>query len=949
MKGNVARARRLLPAASADTPSSMSTRELILLSPYKLPGKDPMILGNEDVAAFLNGWAALWHPAAVRGAPKPPRVASPYDHEQPTAGHVYAVPDNPPMFLPDDWEHRVKEAGAVAFTATAERKTTLDNLTHALGENGCDSPLLALAPERVAPFFGIGYGFTLLQTLFDAMDHDYLLDDAALWDDVQKAVTALGDPDADAARRHLQSAADRLLTAREVLYTATIHLLDICLLDETRLSAPLPGTFDRALPLNLIASSALLERFAREQPERFAVLRERVQNESMEVCGGSYVERDDPLLPVESQVWNLTRGLAVAKELLGVDLRVFARKRFGAHPQLPLWLAHVGLQRAVHVAFDDGVIPSYTSPVVGWPSPDGKQVDAFTRAPLNTDNPQTFFNLANHLYQTIMKDQAATLPLLHTGNPAAPGYDDFVELSRFGPVLGQWTTFSRCFGDVYAGEFVAAPAADEFHGDFLTDRNTTKVERPVSSFVRHLRLRRRLDTAWTLAALQRGLAGRNDTQRLDERLTKLEDAVEAGPRDEKLQSELTETERQAAETLAQRLVARASQNDPGYLLLNPCGFTRRVALELDDIDGVLPLAGPVKAFQTAGGKAQFVVEVPAFGFAWFPKKGQPGTPPAGKMKLADKACVRNEFFEAEIDSATGGLRAFRDHRSRLNRLSQQLTFNPGSRMVAKEVRLVSAGPALGELVSEGALVDEHEKVLATFRQRFRAWLGRPVLDLRVEIFPERPPEGYPWHAYYGARFAWADERTTLLRGVNGTSYVTTHTRPESPDFLELRWGRMSTAILTGGLPFHQRHGPRMLDVILVPEFETVHTFDLGLGLDREYPAQTAFGMTSPAPLVPTTKGPPHVGAAGWLFHLDAPNLLVTGLRPAPGGADAVLARMLECGLHNTQAELRCVRDPKRAYFLDARGDALMETGTSGDAVVFEVPPGDLARMRVEFE
>src|SRR5262249_56777542 len=128
------------------------------------------------------------------------------------------------------------------------------------------------------------------------------------------------------------------------------------------------------------------------------------------------------------------------------------------------------------------------------------------------------------------------------------------------------------------------------------------------------------------------------------------------------------------------------------------------------------------------------------------------------------------------------------------------------------------------------------------------------------------------------------------------------------DFWEVGLGGHSTVLLTGGLPFHQRHGSRMLDVILIPEGETVHAFDLALGLDRDYPMQTALGMVSPAPLVPTSKGPPHVGATGWLFHLDAPNLVLTCLRPAPDGADAVLARLLECNTHNTQAELRCVRD-----------------------------------------
>src|SRR2546423_299542 len=75
----------------------MSARELILLSPYRLPTETTLYLGDEEVAAFLNGYTALWHPAALSGAAGPPRLGSPYDYEEPVAGHVYAVPDHPPL------------------------------------------------------------------------------------------------------------------------------------------------------------------------------------------------------------------------------------------------------------------------------------------------------------------------------------------------------------------------------------------------------------------------------------------------------------------------------------------------------------------------------------------------------------------------------------------------------------------------------------------------------------------------------------------------------------------------------------------------------------------------------------------------------------------------------------------------------------------------------------
>src|SRR5262249_21927370 len=154
------------------------TRELILLSPYRLPGSNPLMLSQEDVGAFLHGYLALWHPAALVGAAGPPRVGSPYDHEQPTAGHVYAVPESPPLLLPDDWDERVHQAGATAFRVTDDRTTTQVNLLAALGN---PEAFANLAPEQAAPFFGIGFGHLVVMTLFEAMEHENMLAAPEFW------------------------------------------------------------------------------------------------------------------------------------------------------------------------------------------------------------------------------------------------------------------------------------------------------------------------------------------------------------------------------------------------------------------------------------------------------------------------------------------------------------------------------------------------------------------------------------------------------------------------------------------------------------------------------------------------------------------------------------------------------------------------------------------------
>ncbi len=934
----------------------MNPRELILLSPYRLPTQNALYLGDDDIAAFLNGYSALWHPAAANGATSPPRVASPYDYENPTAGHLYAVPDTPTPMLPDDWTKRVADAGAAFFYATPDRTATLENLRESLRKAASGEPSIDLDSARAAPFFGIGYGYGQVEALFEAMAHENLLNAAELWQEVQQAIAALHGPDADAPRRSLQAAAERLLAAREVLYPVTIHLLDFLLLDDKNL-ATWPASFEKGLALNVIGCAAVLEHLAKEQPERLAALRERLAGGLAEIIGGSYVEREDAILPVESQLWNLLKGQAVTQALLGQEVKIFGRKRFGIHPQLPLFLNACGMNRALLVAFDDSVLPTHRTTIVNWPSADGKQVEAFARTPHPADTPQTFFHLAHHLNRSIMQDQAATLALLHRGKQASPWYDDLLELSRLAPVFGKWNTLSNYFNEVLAGDYLSPASADDFHGDYLNERTQADGapdnpvrKQPISGIAEQARARRRLDTAWTLAAIHRCLADKNlaaEDRQFHADLTAVEDAFECqavGPFDA-----VTAAEEKAAATLAGRLLAGAKEATPGYLILNPCSFRRRLALELADIPALLPLNAPLIACQIDGHTARVVVEIPALGFAWIPRRTS-GTvaPHSSRLRLADERCVRNDIFEAEIDPATGGLRALRDHRTRTNRLGQQLVFNPGSTTRVRSIKATSTGPALGEIVSEGELLNSQQEVLATFRQRFRAWVGRPVLDLHVEIQPVKPVEGYPWHAYFGARFAWRDERAHLFRGVNGSAQLTTHPRPVTPDFLELRSAGHNTVIFPGGLPFHLRQGTRMLDVLLLSEGEAARRFDLAIGVDREFPMQTALGMISPAPVVATTHGPPHVGASGWLFHLDAPNLMLTNLRPGPDGTDAVTARLLECGGHDGPAELRCVRNPVRASLLDARGNGLVDAYTRDDAVQMEITRNDLVQLRVEF-
>lgn len=879
--------------------------------------------------------------------------ASVYDHDQPGQGFVYVLPEGPTVYQPDDWNERVQQANAIAFHASESREDTIRSLKSVLDAAG---EWIDVEDSLLRKFAGLGYGYLMIDTLFEAMSHEKLLDAAGFWSDVTEAAARVAEP--REANRKLIDAAEKLRMAREGAHSGTISLLEWCIPDLADGDAAWPGSLAANRSISVITDAATIERLANDFPERFAELKKQMPLDlpaSAELCVGAYREHDDALLPVESQLWNLRKGREVIKKLLGTEPVIFGRRTTSFHPQLPSWLSLVGFRHGIAVTFDGATIPSRYSAVVGWPGPDGKSIDVFTRDPLPAHDAQTFFNFAYHLHQAITHDSNPTIALLHK-HAAATGYADYLALSELANVFGESATMARYFSETYVGDYTGVASADEFFADYLDDRVTNR-HRPdsVSGFARHHRLRRRLDSAFALASLHRMLnpTTPEEFERVA-KLTELETQIEVrgpdiGPAqgNDDLAEALTALELQFAKPLADRLQVRAVENRPGYMILNSCGFARRVVVELNQQAGPVPVDGPVKACEFANGTLRAVVEVPGLGFAWLPKGSASVAMPKMRIKTAEATTVRNEYFEAELDPRTGGLRAIRDARTRMNRLGEYLVYNPGSRTVATSVQVTNAGSAMGEVTAIGRIENEHGELLAEFRQRVRAWIGRPALELSIEIKPIHQPTGYPWHAFYAARFGWRDERAATFRGVNGANAQSTHARPVSPDYVEFRFGKERTFLFTGGLPFVQRHGNRMLDVVLVPEGETETQFDLLIAFDREYPMPTATGWTTPPVIVETSKGPPHIGAVGWLGNIDLPSLLLTSLRPV-GESRVIEARLLETAGFAGSAELRFARDPVQAKLVDLMGEPLQDCTIVQGAIPLEFSAGEVVTVRAEY-
>ncbi len=404
----------------------------------------------------------------------------------------------------------------------------------------------------------------------------------------------------------------------------------------------------------------------------------------------------------------------------------------------------------------------------------------------------------------------------------------------------------------------------------------------------------------------------------------------------------------------------------GCLVVNPHSFVCRAGLEIEALDAPPTIARPVYAATAAAGKTQLVVDVPPLGFVWV-AAGSPGDAArkAGPTLVEDHR-LRNEFIEAQIDSQTGGLRAVREYNGRHNRLGQQLVFRaasdtrrkkdtaddepPTSIMVADSVRVTVATETLGEITTRGRLTDLRGRPLAAFQQTFRLWRGARVLLIDVELTPEQPCTGDPWNNYYGVRVAWANDTAELHRAANLMRQPANARRFESPLFIEIDDQGSRATILTGGLPFHRRHGSRMLDTPLIVSGERCRHFRLGIGIDLKNPLHEALHLISPLPTLPQIASAPTPSPTSWLFHVDARNVIATHWEPIIEAARAVgfRARLLETQGRQVTARLQCFRTPGSARKVNFQDGFLAECPIENDAIPVRLTAYEWAQVEARW-
>lgn len=938
----------------------MHFQELVILLPCHSLEDFPTYHDGEDADSLLAGWTGLWHPRLLAAAGKLPSWARSDTPPSDTAHHLLVVPTVSVSQLPTGFTQRAQESGAVVIRRYASRSELVDAALRALSDDAT-----TVEPELAADFMALGYCYLQVQLLTRQMRYSSSLDEVHFRDRLVEAAQA-ATSNAPEAREKLESCFQLLAQERDRYYPVTAYLLDWTLVASTTLGARLASELAHDSPRNLQISLATLESLATADATLLAKIASRHGEAQLGISLSEADELRLPLLSMETMLSQLRRLHDRVATLLGAVPQVYGRRRFGLTPQLPQVLQKLGFVGAVHATLDQGRFPQGSQFKTRWEGLDGTAIDMIGRVPLDANQPGTFLRLATKLGESMDTDHVATLCLAHWPDHASPWYADLRRVAKYTHALGKFTTLEKYFTETDAPSTVDRFEASQYRSPYLQQAIIRKQIDPISSCIRYWRRRVSLENARTASSLAALVTSRPAAAALDADYQQLADRIDYATEsdDGQLDQETAQRMQQSLQAWAAALPrAEATSAASGLLVLNPTSCVRRLNMQLS-ADGPAPkVEKPVYASSAQAGRQYIVADVPAFGFAWLePNTGS--STARNEPSIAEGQVLRNEYFEALINSTTGALQAFREFGSRRNRLSQQIAYRNSqlargnqdddsasySVMAADRIETIHSDSTYGEILTAGRLLRRDGSRIAKFEQRYQLWRGSRILLLDVRLEIDEEPAADPWNCYYALRFAWGDETAELYQTQHESRQRVGSGKFESPLYVDVALDEQHTTILTGGLPFHRRVGMSMLDSLLITRGERSRHFQVGIGFDLAQPLHDARALLLDPSWLANQPGPLRSAQHGWLFHLDNRQVVATNLEPIveQGVVRGLRMRLLESSGRASRVTVSGFRPFQSAKQTDFLGREATECGLDNGRIRVELSGHEWAQLEARW-
>ncbi len=847
----------------------------------------PVHCRGSEAAELLACWSCLWHPNWLASAQQLPSWHRIDDAVADSDNMLLLLPSFLKDSLAAEQRNQIVDRGGLVVVGNTDRDALQQQIVEA-----ANSAAIPFAADTIADCHALGYVYLQIQLMTRQLRYSSSLDESKFFQRLIKAIelaqpdtsATAGDvaeiPPASAAYQDaMQACFDLLLEERQRYYPTDALIIDYVVTGPETLGRSFSSALAQPNAWNLQISGETLDRLALRS-DVLDLLKMAIDEDRICLVGGEYFELENALLSTTSWIEQLRWGHEAFRRKLGRIPDVYGRRRDGLSPMLPALLGQFGQKLAVHATLDDGVYPQTAANNIRWEGDDGSTIDALAAPAWLASSADSYLDLGIKIGENLDANHLGTIFLVHWPGPTGPQYQDLVRSSRFGAVLGQFTRldeyFEHCGDPGYSQNY----RADDYRNHYLDQMVAQNTPNPISRYIDYWQGQGRRLTLAGLGAMA-GMLSKTVDQK---NAIQCQASAAADPvQDASAHSEL---DRQAIDSVAAELAECLTQptaNTSGILVINPISFPQRVTVA------------------TGASATDQTVEVPALGFAW--STDSPTNPQRSRKKsplLVDDHFIRNEFFEAEIDTATGGIRGIQRYRQRGNLLGQQLAKRTADRRVSRRGtprgvysdmlldqldvtkntthegiivtrgRLVAAESGTGDSQStSGEAVHEWGK----FQQTFRMQRGNPMLQLDIQLLPSRMPDGEPWHDYFCSRFAWDDEGAQIFNYVNESRHPMRCRKLNAPLVIDIDQHRCSTSIITGGLPFHQRVGYRRLDSILMVRGETCRHFRMGVGVDLNRPLSEGFKQLCPPILLPLQGVAPRSGEKGWLFHLNCKNVM----------------------------------------------------------------------------
>ena len=490
-----------------DDPEAGPSPPVAILSPGNAVDGFPARIDDPSADALLAAWTALWHPALLSTLRVLPQVVwseslpARLDHwsivvPRGIAGHLWVFSDEremapvhsgPPADL-------VRSLGATVIELEDADRPVVDQLASHWNVN-----LPVGSDDFVGDLQALGYATLQIERLSSLLRFATHFDRGQLEQRVFETVAQITARNEAAARESLGACFAALMDSRHHFYPVEIYLVDWSLLP--------PGSSSKAMqqfpdghPLrNLWLTGTQLRHLAAHDPSALDRMRTAMDEGTLHLLGMEASELTWPLLPADAAVRSVTAGVATAQEILGRRPAVFARRRHGMTPRVPMMLQQLGYQGVIHATLDEGKFPAQVQPRTQWYGPDCSCIDALAAIPIDANGSRFFLRLASYLRGTIDRDYVATVCLANWLGSANRWYRVLQHCCRHADVLGKF---------VSCQSYLQQTSAMGQHGDFSFDDYTTPYLRqavggqhpdPISRWQRLWQRLARLETAATFA------------------------------------------------------------------------------------------------------------------------------------------------------------------------------------------------------------------------------------------------------------------------------------------------------------------------------------------------------------------------------------------------------------------------------------------------------------------